>query len=189
MSRRLLFLFLLAVLMTSTWAAATPPAPKDLDLTANDGLKLKATYFAAGKAGPGILLLHQCNRDRKMWNDLALKLAAEGINVLTLDFRGFGESGGPRANEIAPQEAQRIVTQLWPGDVDKAYDYLRSQAGVKKDIIGAAGASCGVNQSIQLARRHPEVKSLVLLSGFTDRDGRSFLKQARSEERRVGKEC
>lgn len=179
MSRRLLFLFLLAVLMTSTWAAATPPAPKDLDLTANDGLKLKATYFAAGKAGPGILLLHQCNRDRKMWNDLALKLAAEGINVLTLDFRGFGESGGPRANEIAPQEAQRIVTQLWPGDVDKAYDYLRSQAGVKKDIIGAAGASCGVNQSIQLARRHPEVKSLVLLSGFTDRDGRSFLKQAK----------
>jgi hypothetical protein len=37
-----------------------------------------------------------------------------------------------------------------------------------------------VNQSIQLARRHPEVKSLVLLSGNTNRDGRLFLRSART---------
>jgi len=41
------------------------------------------------------------------------------------------------------------------------------------------GASCGVNNSIQAARRHPgEVKSLVLLSGGTDFAGRQFLGQA-----------
>jgi hypothetical protein len=47
-----------------------------------------------------------------------------------------------------------------------------------RDLFGAGGASCGVNQSIQLARRHPEVKSLVLLSGFTDGDGRRFLRDS-----------
>jgi hypothetical protein len=34
------------------------------------------------------MLLHQCNRDRKMWDDLAPRLAAEGLNVLALDYRG-----------------------------------------------------------------------------------------------------
>jgi tetratricopeptide (TPR) repeat protein len=62
--------------------------------------------------------------------------------------------------------------------MDVAFQYLMSQPGVKRDVIGAGGASCGVNQSIQLARRHPEVKSLVLLSGNTDRVGRQFLRQS-----------
>jgi dienelactone hydrolase len=174
-SRRLL----LSILLLSLSSLAVAAASKDVDLTAPDGTKLKATYYSAGKPGPGVLLFHQCNRDRTMWRDVAAKLAAEGLNVLTMDFRGFGESGGPRANEVPQQEAQRIVTELWPGDVDAAYKYLTSQSGVKKDLIGAGGASCGVNQSVQLARRHPEVKSLVLLSGGTTPDGRTFLKTAK----------
>lgn len=167
----------LPILLALT-CVAQPPAPRDIVLTTSDGTKLKATYFAAGKPGPGILLMHQCNRDRTMWKDVAPKLAAGGMNVLTLDFRGFGESGGPRANEVPQQEAQQIVAERWPGDVDAAYQFLISQPGVKKDVIGAGGASCGVNQSIQLARRHPEVKSLVLLSGGTNPEGRRFLKSA-----------
>ena len=48
-------------------ATAQPPAPAHVTLTATDGAKLKATYYAAGKPGPGIVLLHQCNRDRQSW--------------------------------------------------------------------------------------------------------------------------
>ena len=55
-----------------------------------------------------------------------------------------------------------------------------SQPGVTRDVIGVGGASCGVNNSIQAARRHPEVKSLVLLSGNTDFSGRGFLRQPKS---------
>jgi dienelactone hydrolase len=178
MIRRIELFFLLLVTLAAF--GAQPPAPRDVDITAPDGVKLKATYYAAGKSGPGLMLFHQCNRDRKMWNDLAPRLASMGINVLTLDFRGFGESGGPHFDQVTPQEGQRIVQQVWPGDVDKAFDYLLSQPGVKKDVIGAGGASCGVNQSVQFARRHPQsAKSLVLLSGTTDRDGRTFLKQSK----------
>jgi hypothetical protein len=62
--------------------------------------------------------------------------------------------------------------------VDAALRFLISQPGVYPKMIGAGGASCGVNQSVQLARRHPEVKSLVLLSEGTDRDGRRFLRDS-----------
>jgi predicted alpha/beta hydrolase len=77
-----------------------------VDLTAPDGVKLKATFFASAKPGPGVLLLHQCNRQRKVWDELAQQMANAGINVLTVDLRGFGESGGTPVDKLDPQEAQ-----------------------------------------------------------------------------------
>ena len=176
MTRRILRMRLLVVLcFGASCAAQEVPAPRVVDLKAADGTKLKATYFAAAKPGPGVLLLHQCNQQRKNWDDLARRLAGTGINVLTLDYRGYGESGGTPYKDLAQDEVTKVVTEKWPGDVDTAFSYLVAQPGVTRGTVGAGGASCGVNQSIQLARRHPEVKSLVLLSGNTDRDGRGFL--------------
>ena len=159
-------------------ASTALSAERVVDLTAGDGTKLKATFFAADKPGPGVLLLHQCNRQRKVWDGLAQQLAAAGINVLTLDYRGYGESGGDRFDKLPPQEAGRIQNEKWPGDIDAAFAYLQSQSGVKRDTIGMGGASCGVQNSVQTARRHPEVKSLVLLSGNTNMDGRNFLRNS-----------
>jgi dienelactone hydrolase len=160
-------------------AAAEPPSGRKVDLKASDGTKLVATYYASERPGPGIMLLHQCNKDRSSWNALAEDLATKGFHVLTLDYRGYGDSGGTPYTQLTfPQ--QRTVGEKWPGDVDIAFGYLKSQPGVRGDVFGAGGASCGVNQSIQLARRHPEVKSLVLLSGNTNKDGRGFLKTASS---------
>lgn len=165
----------LAVLILASPAFS---AERAVDLTAGDGTRLKATFFAADKPGPGVLLLHQCNRQRKVWDGLAQQLAAAGINVLTLDNRGYGESGGDRFDKLPPQEAGRIQNEKWPGDIDVAFAYLQSQSGVKRDTIGVGGASCGVQNSVQAARRHPEVKSLVLLSGNTNMDGRNFLRNS-----------
>lgn len=159
-------------------AAQEVPAPRVVDLTASDGTKLKATYFAAAKAGPGVLLLHQCNQQRKNWDELAGRLAGAGIHVMTLDYRGYGESGGTRFLDLSGPERVQMVRDKWPADVDVAYAYLVAQPGVTRGIAGGGGASCGVNQAIQLARRHPEVKSLVLLSGNTDLGGRTFLRQS-----------
>ena len=154
-------------------------AQRIVDLTASDGTKLKASYFAA-KPGPGVLLLHQCNRQRKVWDDLAQQLSAAGINVLTLDYRGFGESAGDRFDKLPPDKAAQVMDEGFPGDIDAAFRYLISQPGVTHDVIGIGGASCGVNNSIQAARRHPEVKSLVLLSGGTDLRGRQLLRQPKA---------
>jgi dienelactone hydrolase len=168
-------MILILLFGASTAAAQTTGRP--VDLKATDGTKLAATYFPAAKPGPGIMLFHQCNRERSTWNALAASLARKGFHVLTLDYRGYGQSGGTPYTELTFPE-QRQVGEKWPGDIDVAYAYFRSQPGVRADMIGAGGASCGVNQSIQLARRHPEVKSLVLLSGNTTRDGRQYLKGA-----------
>jgi tetratricopeptide (TPR) repeat protein len=51
---------------------------------------------------------------------------------------------------------------------------------VDRGRLGDGGASCGVDNAIQIARLHPEVKSLVLLAGPTDREGRLFLQSSRN---------
>jgi tetratricopeptide (TPR) repeat protein len=145
--------------------------PTVVDLKASDGTVLKASYFAAAKPGPGVLLFHQSNRTRKSWDDVATQLAAVGINTLTLDLRGFGESGGNS------KPYNRLTNAR---DVDTAFQYLVSQPGVKRDVIGVGGAGwLGVIASVDVARQHPaDVKSLVLLSGETLQDGLQFLRQA-----------
>jgi dienelactone hydrolase len=171
------FLFLAILLTALTCAAKEPPAPRIVDLTATDGIKLKASYFSAGKPGPGVLLLHQCDHERKIWDGLAQQLATAGIDVLTFDLRGYGESGGEPHDKVSPTAAQEQI-EKWPGDIDIAFQYLKSQPGVKADAVGIGGASCGVNNATHTAIRHPEVKSLVLLSGPSDLESRQFLRQS-----------
>jgi dienelactone hydrolase len=168
---------ILALLVLAAPAIAFGQA-KDVDLKTDDGTLLKATYSSPGKPGPAVLLLHMCNSQRKAWATLTPMLVAEGIHVLALDYRGYGESGGPKQAAWTPPERQKITTELWPKDFDKALAFLVAQPGVDKTRLGAAGGSCGVNNAIQLARRNKDVVALVLLAGGTDEAGERFLESA-----------
>jgi dienelactone hydrolase len=150
----------------------------DVDLKGADGTRLKATYYSAGKPGPGIVLLHMCNSQRKAWATLGPKLAAAGMHALALDYRGYGESGGKRFGEWTPEELERMRGTTWPSDIDVAFKYLGSRPGVDSARMGAAGGSCGVNQAVQLARRQAGIKTLVLLAGGTNVPGQDHLARA-----------
>jgi len=167
-----------AVLICAVSASAAraqesqPPVPRVLDLKSADDTLLKVTYFPAAKPGPGVLLFHQSNRARTSWDDLARQLAAVGINALAVDTRGYGESGGTRREATQPQKQQ--------ADLETAFQFLVSQPGVQRDVIGSAGTGwLGVDNSVQTARLHPnDIKSLVLMSGETLRPGIEFLHQS-----------
>ena len=165
----------LAALATLTFslAFAADIQKKDVDIKASDGIVLKASYFSSGRPGPAMLLLHQCNMDRHAWDGLAKDLADAGFHVLTVDYRGFGDSGGERLTDAA--EPRAVTQQKWPGDVDASYAYLVAQKGVDKSRIAAGGASCGVTQSSDLATRHHEIRALMLLSGVTSDAARAYI--------------
>jgi len=177
MKKPLMLLALGCAALLAVAPAHAQAGPRDVDLTARDGVKLKGTFFSAGKPGPAVMLFHQCNRDRTAWAPLAAQLAQAGVNVLTMDNRGFGGSGGDRYASLT-LEQREVEMKVWAADFDIAYQYLLAQPGVDKARIGAGGASCGVDNVIQLARRHPGVRTLVLLSGTTDNDGIKFLESA-----------
>jgi len=177
---RISLLFSVLIFAAAAWGqGASATAARVVDLKASDGTILKASYFPAAKPGPGVLLLHQFNRTLKAWDDLAGQLAAAGINTLTVDMRGFGESGGTPNTKLTDAERAKVRT-MRPSDIDTAFQYLVSQPGVKRDVIGVGGAGeLGVGRSVEVARQHSaEVKSLALLSGETLQDGLQFLRQA-----------
>jgi tetratricopeptide (TPR) repeat protein len=167
---------ILAILMSAASASAThgqqsqSPSPHILDLKSADGTLLKATYFPAAKLGPGVLLFHQSNRTRTSWYEVARQLAAAGINTLAVDSRAHGESGG--TVEDAWQRRQ--------ADLETAFQFLISQPGVQREVIGlGAAGSFGVVNAVETARLHPDdIKSLVMMSGETFRPGIEFLHQA-----------
>lgn len=169
-------ILLSGLLLSASVVCAQTVSRKDVDVAAPDGTKLRATFFSAGKPGPGVILLHMCNTTRKSWEPVALGLSEKGINVLTIDNRGFGESGGPRFEGASP-EVMKELNEKWPADFDAAYQVLLAQPGVDKARIAAGGGSCGVDKVIKLAERHPEIKALVLLAGGTDIAGIHFIAQ------------
>jgi dienelactone hydrolase len=168
----------LFVFLVSAWAVAAQqaPAPRVVDLTSPDGVKLKGTFFASAATGPGVLLLHQCNRQRKVWDDLASRLTAAGINVMTVDLRGYGDSEGTPIDKLTPEQASVVFNEKMPLDVETAYKFVVAQPNVSSGLLAVGGASCGVNQSVHLAMKHPEIKALVLLSEITDVQGRDYLR-------------
>ncbi|PYU21623.1 MAG: hypothetical protein DMG32_20070 [Acidobacteria bacterium] len=149
---------------------------QDVTFRAADGFTLKGTFYSAQKPGPGLLLLHQCDGNRLLYDHLATMLNTAGYNVLAFDFRGFG---GSQAGEYTDSAAQRqkIMDQM-PGDVDAALSFLTSQSTVNPRALGIVAADCAVNQAVHAARRHPAIRTLVLLSGGTDAEGEAYIKDS-----------
>jgi dienelactone hydrolase len=159
-------------------AACKPPAEslgRVVDVGAPDGVTLKATLFPSASPGPAVLLLHQCDDRRTVWDPLGQRLAAAGITALAIDYRGFGESGGTRYDTLSNEQKAAVTATAWPSDFDAALAFLSRQSGVDAGRMGAAGGSCGVNNVIHLAQRHTNIKALVLLAGPADREARAFI--------------
>lgn len=140
----------------------------DVDVIAADGAKLKGTYSSPGTRGPGIALFHQCDMNRHAWTTMAAALRERGIHALAIDYRGTGD------NRAVPNEYSKRAA-----DADAVLAALVSMPGVDRTRLAAGGASCGVDQAVQLARRNDgQVKALVLLSGAASAAGMTYIHDA-----------
>ena len=117
----------LLLIFASSAAAAAPPAGRDVGIIAFEA-PAKATYLL-----PHVQVQRYCcctcASRGESWEWVAGQLSAAGISALTMDNRGFGESGGPRFDPGKP-EVQRQLNEKWPGDFDAAFAWLAAQPGV-----------------------------------------------------------
>jgi hypothetical protein len=80
------------------------PAERVVDLTAADGTTLKATWFPAARPGPGVLLLHQCNRQRKVGDGLAIELLPADTTDPEARRNGIRESAEQKLKQLAEKQ-------------------------------------------------------------------------------------
>ncbi|KZN49197.1 alpha/beta hydrolase [Pseudoalteromonas luteoviolacea] len=134
-------------------------ASTDITLTSSDGFTIHGSYFSGKEdSNKALLMLHQCNFNRSMYNDIGNQLSQQGIHALSIDFRGYGDSKNNQFDvssirKLSGQsrtDAWRDMVKYWPQDVQLAYEYLRRKVS-NTGQIGVIGASCGGTQAITLA--------------------------------------
>ena len=129
---------------------------RDVALHTEDGLDLTAWWApATGLARDRTVLVAPGNGGSRMLRvPLARALAAEGFDVLLVEYRGYGGNpGSPTEEGLA-------------ADVRAAYRYLVEEAGVAPDRLVLFGESLGGAVLTRLATERP-VGALVLRSPFT----------------------
>lgn len=131
-----------------------------MSISTSDGLVLQATYYGAPtRPAPGVLMLHMIGRDRSTWNDLAQRMQALGFAVLTVDLRGYGETGGDEDWSLAQS------------DINTAVNQLAGLPGVDASKIIIIGASMGANLGLNACADYAGCKGAVLLSPGLDYRG------------------
>lgn len=105
-------------------------------------------------AGPTILFAHGNGELIDDWYREMSSLAAEGVNVLAVEFPGYGFSEG------AP--SRRAIREAF----NAAFDRMAERADVDRERIVAYGRSLGGGAAGDLARDRP-VAALVLQSTFS----------------------
>ncbi|MDX2136916.1 MAG: alpha/beta fold hydrolase [Chloroflexota bacterium] len=130
-------LILLAMLLLAMPAFAQRDSNAEVvTATATDGLTLVGEFYAAGDIAPTVLLLHMLNSSLSAWEPLLPTLTDDGYNVLAVDMRGHGSTGGARDWTLAERD---VTTWL---------DWLSDQPSVQPDRIAIVGASIGANLAL-----------------------------------------
>lgn len=153
-----------STLITSLFISITSFA-NEITLTTADDFSLKSDYYSAkttkhSTSNRAVLMLHQCNYNRTMYNNIGEQLAQRGIHALSIDFRGFGESINNEFNVTTLRKLPKAergqawskISSHWPDDVQIAFNYLKEKVG-NKGTVGIIGASCGGSQAITLAEK------------------------------------
>lgn len=140
-------------------------AIKQISFKSADNLLIAGTFYAADKPNsPAVVMLHQWGSSRASYNDLAKQFQSNGVAVLTIDGRGFGESAvRADGSKMSPNRDDNAVKAM-KTDVAEAVKFLAGQPNVDKNRIGIVGASYGSSLAIIHAAGDAAVKAVALLS-------------------------
>jgi dienelactone hydrolase len=128
--------------------------PQRVTLHTDDGVTLAATWYEpSARPAPAVVLVHMLQKSRRDWDQLATRMAGDGIAVLALDLRGHGESQGNAQDHAGMVQ-----------DVRTARRFAASRPDVTPAKIGIAGASFGATLAALAAADDATVAALALLS-------------------------
>ena len=134
-----------------------PTEATDVWLTTSDGLKLHGWFFMTNSA-PAIatvIFFHGNGGNISNVGWVGQRLSSRGLNVLLLEYRGYGRSEGDVIGE-----------QGLYADADAGYQYITKTLGVRPESVVLYGQSLGTAVAADLASRR-QCAALILESGFS----------------------
>jgi dienelactone hydrolase len=159
MNRRWLLGMLVCTLSVTSYAEK-----REVSFNAN-GVAVKGSFYPGEKPGPGVLVAPECGSDRQRYENVASMLNTAGYSVLTFDLLNAGGKSKTGSANVG-------------GRIDSALAFLKSQSGVNPRAIGVLAADCAVAAAVHVSMDHPEIRTMVLLSGGSDAEGEAYLKNS-----------
>ncbi len=139
-----------------------------VEFFSEDGVFIKASYYnppsPSQKYYPGIVILPEFRQSRKFWHSTAVLLAEKGYAVVTLDFRGQGESIQAGESTLNWAFFSDDYIKLFLLDIKAAIEYLQSLPYVDQRRIVIVGSGLGANAGLVFASLYERIKALILLS-------------------------
>jgi carboxymethylenebutenolidase len=125
-------------------------------------------YAPAGKGPfPALIVIHEYWGLNDWVKEQGSKLAAQGYVALAIDlYRGKVADNPDLAHELMRGVPQDRANR----DLQSAFDYLASQANVKKDRIGSIGWCMGGGYSLDAALLDPQLAAVVINYGHLTTD-------------------
>jgi pimeloyl-ACP methyl ester carboxylesterase len=159
-----------------SWQLLYHPASVVMRTPSTAGLAFDAVGFASTDAGTprlagwwiaaapdakfaGLTVLYLHGQDGNLGDsvDALARLHAAGVNVLALDYRGYGQS-----QFVRPSEAH------WRQDAEWAMQYLTGTRHVAPGAIVLDGTALGANLALEEAAAHPELAGVIVESPLAD---------------------
>ena len=85
-------LFLLILFLSIASRNMTAADFKEVSFETSDGGTIYANLY--GEGSHAVVLAHGAVFNKESWYPLAMAMKEKGLQVLAIDFRGFGKSGG-----------------------------------------------------------------------------------------------
>jgi uncharacterized protein len=140
----------------------------------SEGVRLAGDLFLPedlqrGEVRPGIVLCHGYTGVRNLYlPDIARVLTGAGYAVLTFDYKGWGDSEGPRS---------RLSPYGRVNDSQAALTWLAAQPMVDAERLGIYGTSYGGATVVWVGAVDPRVKCVVSVVGIGN--GRRWMRSVR----------
>jgi len=139
-------------------AAPLPPNAVDLGIPVDQGIRLHARIYLAGKEDPNILFLHGNGEIVSDYDMIGPMYSKYGINFMVVDYRGYGKSGGEPSVSAMMEDAHTVFASFkeWLAGAEYTGPLL------------VMGRSLGSGPALEIAASFQEqIAGLIIESGFS----------------------
>jgi pimeloyl-ACP methyl ester carboxylesterase len=139
------------------WGGAERGAGIDLDIPVTAGHTIGARWHLASPTAANLLFFHGNGEIVADYDELGPLYNTQGINLLAVDYRGYGRSSGEPSVAAMMADCHRIL--------DYSREWLRSNSYTGPLIL--MGRSLGSASVLELAAAYPDrIQGLIIESGF-----------------------
>lgn len=128
---------------------------EEIFLETEDHERINALYFFKPRSKSVVLYFHGNGGSLDSWQTLAPDFLKLNLNLMIIDYRGYGKSTGS------------FSEKGFYRDAEAAFGFLLQKKNYSENQIILFGRSIGSGVATEMAVRHPHVKALILETPFT----------------------